>query len=85
MSFEGIPHKYNTSSIGAGITPAPFVMREKIERLPVELMYKGMRLVDLNKVLEIIDAERPEGREVLPQSTVEKMQQQLQEIRRWSL
>ena len=76
----------NTSSRnGAGKTSAPFVMREKIERLPIELMYKGMMLVDLNKVLEIVDAERPEDREVLPQSIVEKMQRQLQEIKRRSV
>ena len=50
--------------------------------MPVEMVYKDMVLVDLNKVLRIIDAETPEDTKVLLKQDVVSDSQRIQEAMR---
>lgn len=63
---------------------APFAMelKRQIQLMPVEMVYKDMVLVDLNKVLRIIDAETPEDTKVLLKQDVVSDSQRIQEAMR---
>lgn len=50
--------------------------------MPVEMVYKGKVLVDLDKVLRIVDAETPEDTKVLLEQDVVSNSGKLQEAMR---
>lgn len=50
--------------------------------MPVEMVYKGKVLVDLDKVLRIVDAETPEDTKVLLEQSVVSNSGKLQEAMR---
>lgn len=50
--------------------------------MPVEMVYKGKVLVDLDKVLRIVDAETPEDTKVLLREDVVSNSGKLQEAMR---
>lgn len=57
-------------------------LKRQIQLMPVEMVYKDMVLVDLNKVLRIIDAETPEDTKVLLKPDVVSDIQRIQEAMR---
>lgn len=50
--------------------------------MPVEMVYKGKVLVDLDKVLRIVDAKTPEDTQVLLEQSVVSNSGKLQEAMR---
>lgn len=54
---------------------------KELHQIPLQMMYKGMGLVNIVDVIEVFDrASRPESKDVLLKQTLEEMQRCLREI-----
>ena len=58
-------------------------LRKQLQLMPVEMVYKGKVLVDLDKVLRIIDAETPEDQKILLEQDMVTDCKRVQEKLRW--